>query len=292
MILFHPSNFPTPPHSKPSHLSDITGDSRVPSTARVFESIVREDRSVLDLMTADYTFVNERLAAHYGIPNIYGPEFRRVTLGAELDARRGLLGKGSVLMTTSLTTRTSPVARGKWVLMNILGTLAPEPPPSVPELEQEVENGQEIAGAVSIRSRMEEHRGNPVCSSCHRIMDPIGFALENFDGIGMWRTRDGEEPVIASGTFVDGTEFEGPSELREVLMKYSEQFVRTITEKLLVYAVGRAVDYNDMPAVRSIVREAASDDYRFSSIVLGIVNNDLFQRNMKVEPTEQIVTRD
>ena len=257
-------------------------------TEMFFDSIVREDRSVLDLMTADYTFVNERLARHYGIPGVYGPEFQRVTLGEEFDARRGLLGKGSILLTTSDAGRTSPVIRGKWILMNILGTLPPEPPPNVPLLEEEVENGQVVTSTQSMRSRMEQHRANPACASCHMIMDPIGFGLENFDGIGMWRSREGEEPVNATGTFVDGTRFEGPSQLRAVLMKYSDQFVRTLTEKLLIFAVGRSVDYNDMPALRSIVREAEAEDYRFSAIVLGIINSDLFRLNTKLEQTEEV----
>ena len=261
-------------------------------TEMFFESIVREDRSVMDLMTADYTFVNERLAQHYGIPNVHGPEFQRVTLTGEFDGRRGLLGKGAWLTTTSEPSRTSPVIRGKWVLMNLLGTLPPEPPADVPQLEEQVENGTVVEGELTIRARMEQHRQNPVCASCHQIMDPIGFALENFDGIGMWRTAEVGQPVIASGTFVDGTEFDGVSELREVLMRYSEQFARTLTEKLLIYAVGRTVDYNDMPAIRSIVSEAANDGYRFSAIVSGIVNNDLFRMNMKVDETGQVATRE
>jgi hypothetical protein len=250
-----------------------------------FGSIAREDRSVLDLLTADYTFVNERLAKYYGIPNIYGPGFRRVTLGPELDARRGLLGKGAVLLTTSLANRTSPVARGKWVMMNLLGTQAPEPPPNVPELKttSKQQNGQEGAETVSARNRMEAHRSNPVCASCHKIMEPIGFALENFDATGAWRTLDANDPIEVSGIFVDGTPMNGVAGLRTVLMKYSDQFVRTVAEKLLVYAVGRDVDYYDMPALRSIVKNAARDDYRFSSIVLNIINSDLFQRSTKVE---------
>ena len=261
-------------------------------TEMFFDSIVREDRSVLDLMTADYTFLNERLARHYGIPGVYGPEFQRVTLGEEFDVRRGLLGKGSILLTTSDAARTAPVIRGKWVLMNILGTLPPEPPPNVPLLEEQVENGQVVQSSQSMRTRMEQHRANPVCASCHRIMDPIGFGLENFDGIGMWRTREGDEAVNASATFVDGTPFNGPSELREVLMKYSEQFARTLTEKLLIFAVGRNVDYEDMPAIRSIVRDAADQDYSFSSIVMGIVNSDQFRLNTKMEQTGQVALRD
>jgi hypothetical protein len=250
-----------------------------------FESIVREDRNVIDLLTADYTFVNERLAKHYGIPNIYGPAFRRVTLGPEFDARRGLLGKGAILTATSLTNRTSPVARGKWVLMNILGTIPPDPPANVPELETSGKqaNGAEAADDVPVRVRMEAHRSNAVCASCHRIMDPIGFALESFDGVGTWRTRDGHHPVDNSGVFVDGTKLDGVSSLRGVLLQYSGQFVQTFTEKLLIYALGRDIDYRDMPALRSIVQQASRNEHRFSSIVMAIVNSDLFQRNMRVE---------
>jgi hypothetical protein len=258
-------------------------------TELFFDSIAREDRSLPELLTADYTFVNERLAKHYGIPNIYGAGFRRVTLGPELDVRRGLLGKGAILLATSLTNRTSPVARGKWVMMNLLGTQAPDPPPNVPQLKttSTQQNGQEGAETVSARKRMEAHRSNPVCASCHKIMEPIGFALENFDATAAWRSRDASDPIDASGLFVDGTPMNGVKDLRNVLMKYSDQFVRTVTEKLLVYALGRDVDYSDMPALRAIVRNAARDDYRFSSIVLNIINSDLFQRSTKVEQAAQ-----
>jgi hypothetical protein len=250
-----------------------------------FDSVVREDRSVMNLLTADYTFVNERLAKHYRIPNIYGAGFRRVTLGPELDARRGLLGKGAILLMTSLTNRTSPVARGNWVITNLLGSRAPDPPPNVPELKptSKQQNGQEGAETLSARERMEAHRSNAVCASCHKIMDPIGFALENFDATGAWRTWDANEPIDPSGIFADGTPMNGVTDLRNVLMKYSDQFVRTVIEKLLVYAVGRDVNHYDMPALRSIVKSAARDDYRFSSIVLNIINSDLFQRSTKVE---------
>jgi hypothetical protein len=250
-----------------------------------FDSVVREDRSVMNLLTADYTFVNERLAKHYRIPNIYGAGFRRVTLGPELDARRGLLGKGAILLMTSLTNRTSPVARGNWVITNLLGSRAPDPPPNVPELKptSKQQNGQEGAETLSARERMEAHRSNAVCASCHKIMDPIGFALENFDATGAWRTWDANEPIDPSGIFADGTPMNGVTDLRNVLMKYSDQFARTVIEKLLVYAVGRDVNHYDMPALRSIVKSAARDDYRFSSIVLNIINSDLFQRSTKVE---------
>ena len=202
-------------------------------TEMFFGSIVHEDRNVLDLLTANYTFVNERLARHYGIPNIYGSEFRRVTLSAD-NPRRGLLGQGSILTATSLATRTSPVLRGKWILENILGTPPPEPPPNVPALKENskpTDIGIETVETPSVRQRMEEHRANPVCASCHKMMDPIGFSLENFDAVGQWRTRDGRSPIDASGQLVDGTKVDGPEALRQALLVYSEQFVRTVTEK-------------------------------------------------------------
>ena len=244
-----------------------------------FESIVREDRSVLDLLNADYTFVNERLAAHYGIPHVYGSQFRRVKLEGDLDVRRGLLGKGSVLLATSVADRTSPVQRGKWVLMNILGTIPPDPPPNVPPLK--TADGANAGADQTMRQRMEQHRANPACASCHRMFDPIGFALENFDGIAKWRTTEFGHKVDASAQLTDGTRLNGVVELRQALLRYSPQFVRTLTEKLLTYALGRGVDYPDMPVVRSIVREAAANNNRFSSLVLGIVNSDPFQMNRK-----------
>jgi hypothetical protein len=244
-------------------------------TEMFFESIIREDRSVLDLLTADYTFVNERLARHYGIPNVYGSQFRRVTLGG--DERRGLLGQGSVLMVTSYATRTSPVLRGKWILENILGTPPPDPPANVPPLKESTAASAANIEFPSVRQRMEEHRSNPACASCHRIMDPIGFSLENFDAVGKWRTRDGRTAIDASGQLADGTQLKGPASLRQSLMIYSEQFTRTITEKLLTYALGRGTDYYDMPAVRSIVRDAAGRNYSFSSLIAGIVKSAPFQ---------------
>jgi hypothetical protein len=243
-----------------------------------FESMIREDRSVVDLLTADYTFVNDRLAQHYGIPNVYGSQFRRVTLGAD-SPRRGLLGQGSVLTVTSLPTRTSPVARGKWILENILGTPPPKPPPNVPPLDDTAKAAS--TELLSLRKRMESHRTNPACAACHRIMDPIGFSLENFDGIGKWRTRDGSSRIDASGELTDGTKVDGPASLRQALMPYSNQFVRTVTEKLLTYGLGRGLQYQDMPVVRSIVREAARDKYRFSSLIFGIVKSAPFQMSTK-----------
>ena len=240
-----------------------------------FESIMREDRNVLDLMTADYTFVNERLARHYGIPNVYGSHFRRVTLGD--DARKGLLGKGGVLMVTSHTDRTSPVSRGKWVLENLLGTPPPAPPPNVPPFPDNAGNQK----PRSVRERMEQHRGNPTCAACHKLMDPLGFALENFDAVGKWRTRDADNPIDASGQLTDGTQIDGVVSLRLALSKRPGVFVGTLAEKLLTYALGRGVDYHDTPAVRAIVRAAGQRNYRFSSIVVGIVESSPFLLRMK-----------
>jgi hypothetical protein len=248
-------------------------------TEMLFESVVREDRNIVDLLNADYTFVNERLARHYGIPNVYGSHFRRVSLGTD-SPRRGLLGQGSFLLATSLATRTSPVLRGKWILENILGTPPPEPPPNVPALKENTrpsDKSPEAVESLSVRQRMEQHRTNAACVSCHRMMDPIGFALENFDGIGQWRTRDGAIPIEASGELNDGTKIDGPAGLRHALLNYSEQYMRTVTEKLLTYALGRGVEHYDMPVIRSIVRDAARTDYRFSSLVLGIVKSPPFQ---------------
>jgi hypothetical protein len=246
-----------------------------------FESIVREDRSVLDLLTADYTFVNERLAKHYGIPNIYGPRFRRVTLPAELDMRRGLLGKGALLTVTSAAARTSPVTRGKWFLQTFLGVSPPDPPPNVPVLAEKPPDTTGNAKAPTLRQAMEAHRRNPVCASCHQIFEPMGMALENFDAVGAWRTEDAGVPVDATGVMPDGTKLDGVGSLRGALERYSDQFARVVTEKLLIYALGRGVEYQDMPVVRSIAREAAADRYRFSSLVSAIVKSDPFRRNMK-----------
>ena len=237
------------------------------------ESILREDRSVLDLMTADHTFVNERLALHYGIPNIRGERYRRVTLA---DSNRwGLLGKGGVLMTTSYANRTAPVLRGAWILENILGTPPAAPPPDVEGFKENKEGEK----ALSVREIMEQHRSKPSCNACHGIMDPLGFALENFDAIGEWRWQDrwAGTPIDASGQLSDGTAVSGPQDLRKALLRRPEQFVQTMTEKLMTYALGRSVEYFDMPAIRTIVRDAARENYRFSSIVMGIVKSPPFQ---------------
>jgi hypothetical protein len=248
-------------------------------TELFFESIVQDDRSVLDLMTADYTFLNERLARHYGIPYVYGSHFRRVTLTDK--TRWGLLGKSSTLMVSSHTDRTSPVVRGKWVLDNLLGAPPPPPPPDVPPLN---ESNQREGRVLTMRERMAEHRANPPCAGCHQMMDPIGLSLENYDAVGAWRDREsgGSSAVIdASGTLLDGTKITGPVELREALMRKPGIFAGTVTEKLLIYALGRGLSPHDMPAVRRIVRSAAADDYRFSQLILGVVNSDAFRLRAK-----------
>jgi hypothetical protein len=245
----------------------------VRETELFFGSILREDRSLLDLLNADYTFVNERLARHYGIPNVYGSHFRRVSLGPD-SVRAGLLGQGSILTLTSYATRTSPVVRGKWVLENILGAPPPPPPPNVPALKEAGEGGK----ILSMRERMAQHRANPVCASCHARMDPLGFALENFDAIGRWRGRDESGTAIdASGVLPDGTKLAGASGLRSVLTARGDQFVTTLTEKLLTYAVGREIGPQDAPAVRAIVRRSAADHQRLSSVIQGIVASTPFQ---------------
>ena len=244
-------------------------------TELLFDSILHEDRSVLDLLDADYTFVNERLAKHYGISGVYGPDFRRVLV--PIDARRGLLGQGSMLLVTSNANRTSPVQRGKWILQNLLGSPPPLPPPNVPPLKENTGD----ASATSVRDRMEQHRANPVCAACHKIMDPIGLALENFDGVGAWRDKDSGFKIDASGQLVDGTKVNGPASLRKALLDRPEAFVGTLTEKLLMYGIGRETHDYDMPVVRAVMHEAAPDRYRFSGLVLGIVKSAPFQMKMK-----------
>jgi mono/diheme cytochrome c family protein len=241
-------------------------------TELFFDSIVREDRSAFDLLRADYTFVNERLATHYGIPNIKGNHFRRVTFGPE-SKRRGLLGQGSILTVTSYPDRTSPVIRGKWILENLLGTPPPPPIPNVPPLR-----ATDTSGVVlPMRQRMERHRSNPVCASCHAMMDPLGLSLENFDAIGRYRTLgESSAPIDATGSSPDGKRFEGPDGLRSLLMQ-SDRFVSTLTEKMMTYALGRGVEYYDAPAVRAILRDAARDDYRLSSLIVGIVQSAPFR---------------
>ena len=241
-------------------------------------SIVREDRSIFDLLDADYTYLNQRLAEHYGIPNVYGSQFRRVTITDP--NRRGLLGQGSILTVTSYPNRTSVVQRGKWVLENLLGNPPPPPPPNVPALEA-ISSGK----TMTMREQMQAHRANPICSSCHSRMDPIGFALENYDGVGRWRDTDRGLPIDPSGVLPDGTPFSGPAGLRQVLMtRFKDTFVHNSTEKLMTYALGRGVEYYDQPAVRTIMRNAAKDNYRISSLVFGIVNSVPFQMRRVTQP--------
>jgi hypothetical protein len=233
---------------------------------------MREDRSVLDLLRANYTFVNERLAKHYGIPNVYGSRFRRITFGED-SVRGGLLRQGSILTVTSYATRTSPVIRGKWILANILGAPPPPPLPFVPALKESGGAGK----ALSMRERMAEHRSNPACSGCHKLMDPVGFSLENYDAVGRWRTAEENKPIDASGGLPDGSKFEGVSGLEQAVLSRPEVFATTFTDKLLTYALGRGVEYYDAPAVRKIVREARAKNFRFSSFIMGIVSSTPFQ---------------
>jgi hypothetical protein len=233
-------------------------------------SVIREKRSVLELLTADYTFVNERLALHYGIPNIFGSHFRRVS-GID-ETRRGLLGKGGILLVTSHADRTAPVVRGKWILDNLVGSPPPPPPPEVPALPE-----APAARPLTMRARMEQHRANPVCANCHKVMDPMGLALENFDAVGAWRTDDGGLPLDTSGQLPDGTKIEGVIGLRETLLKQPDVFVTTVAEKLLTYALGRGLEPEDMPAVRAIVRQSEKDGYRFTSLIEGVVSSTPFR---------------
>jgi hypothetical protein len=241
-------------------------------TELFFDSIVREDRSVLDLLTADYTFANERIARHYGIPNVTGPAFRRVTVP---EYRRGILGHGSILISTSVADRTSPVMRGKWVMEVLLGSPPPPPPPDVPAFEA---TKAAVGGKLlSVRERMEEHRRNPACASCHRVIDPLGLALDNFDVTGKWRIKDNEVPIDASGDLYDGTKMEGPAGLRAALLKHQDVVLLSFTERLMTYALGRRLEASDMPTVRAIVKNAAREGNRMSAFVLGVVRSAAFQ---------------
>jgi hypothetical protein len=248
-------------------------------TELFFGSIVREDRNVFDLLTADYTFVNERLAKHYGIPGINGSDFRRVP--SPSPARRGLFGQGSFLMVTSAVNRTSPVTRGAWILENLLGSPPPLPPPNVPPLPENPTGQGTKTAALSVRDRMEQHRANQPCKGCHQIMDPIGLSLENFDGVGRWRTEDSGARIDTAGQLVDGTTLDGVESLRTALLRYPDAFAQTITEKLMMYATGRATHYYDMPAIRTAARDAAKNGYRFSALVTAIVSSDPFQLRVK-----------
>jgi hypothetical protein len=253
-------------------------------TELFFDDIVREDRPILDLFTANYTFVDERLAAHYRIPNVVGPEFRKVTYPD--GRRRGLLGHGSILTQTSHADRTSPLLRGKWVMEVMLGTPPPPPPPDVPDLEAtaEAEDGR----LRTVRERMEQHRASPACASCHKMIDPIGLALENFDVTGAWRIKDNGMPVDAASALYDGTPLTGPEDLRQALLKRSTSLVRTFAENLATYALGRRLEYADMPLVRAVVRDAQAHDYRFSSFVLGIAKSPAFRMKAADVETEGV----
>jgi hypothetical protein len=251
-----------------------------------FDSLVRDDRPVLDLLNADYSFVNERLAKHYGIPNITGSAFRRVPLP---EHRRGILGQGSILTLTSVADRTSPVLRGKWVMEVLLGTPPPPPPPNVPALDDSVK--ADVGGKrLTTRERMEEHRKNPTCNSCHRVIDPLGLALENFDVTGAWRIKDNEAPIDSVGDLYDGTKMSGPEGLRQALMKHSDMVLRSFTENLLTYAIGRRVEYADMPTVRAIIRDAAKNDNKMSSFILGVVNSAAFRMAKAETPAKALST--
>ena len=240
-------------------------------TELLFENVQSEDRSVFDLVKADYTFLNERLAKHYRIPHIYGSRFRRVSLTPE-SRRGGLLRHGSILTVTSYATRTSPVLRGHWILKNLIGAPPGPPPSDVPALKEVT-----VSDSLSVRDRLSEHRANAACASCHNLMDPLGFALENFDAVGRWRDLEGDHPIDASGEFANGTKFTDVSGLEAELLQRPELFVRTMAEKLLTFALGRGIESSDGPALRRVVRDAAVSNYRFSSVIIGIVKSEPFQ---------------
>ena len=263
------------------HFDDNLRQAFERETKLFVESIIRENRSVLDLLDADYTFLNGRLAKHYGIPGVSGERFRRVSLPAD-SVRRGLLGQGSILTGTSRANRTSPVIRGKWILENILGTPPPPPPPNVPDLVEE----RDPRKVLPMREQMAAHRANPVCASCHAQMDQLGLALENFDAIGEWREIYASGLSIdASAALPDGTTFNGPTQLRTLLLSHSEEFLTTVTDRLLTYALGRGLEATDAPAVRQIKREAARENHRFASLIQGVVTSTPFQMRMAQERT-------
>jgi hypothetical protein len=249
-----------------------------------FAAVVQEDRSILELLDGNFTYVNERLAKQYGIPNIYGPRFRRVTLPPSLDMRRGLLGKGALMTVTSMPARTSPVIRGKWYLTTFLGVLPPDPPPDVPAFNERKQDTTGNTRPPTMREALLAHRVNPTCSSCHQIFEPMGLALENFDAVGSWRTLDEGQPIDASGVLPDGTKVSGVIELRHSLReRYADQFAQVVAEKLLTYAIGRGTEYQDMPMIRRIAGDAQKTNYRFSSLVMTIVKSDMFRMNQKVK---------
>jgi hypothetical protein len=265
---------------------DTLAQSMIRETELFFDSVVREDRSVLDLLTADYSFVNERLAKHYGIPNVTGNQFRRVQMPAY---RHGLLGQGSILVSTSVADRTSPVLRGKWIMDVLLGTPPPPPPPDVPALDDSVK-ANEGGTMLSTRQRMEQHRKNPTCNACHRFIDPIGLSLENFDATGAWRIKDNEVPVDVVGDLYDGTKINGPDGIRDALLRHQDMVLRSFAENLMTYAIGRRVEYSDMPAVRVIVRDAAKSGNRMSAFILGVVNSQAFRMAKTEGPAKTLVT--
>ena len=236
-----------------------------------FDSIVHEDHSILDVLTANYTFVDETLAKHYGIPDVLGTRFRRVEVTDE--RRKGLLGQGSILTLTSVANRTSPVQRGKWVMITLLGSPPPPPPPNVPPVKENEENQKQ----QSVREKMESHRQNEPCRSCHQLMDPIGLALENYDAIGQWRTKDAGSPVDANGKMYDGTPLDGPVTLRKAVLNHSDAYIGTFTERLLSYALGRVLDHRDMPMLRGIQHDAAQNGNRFSAFVFAVAKSAPFQ---------------
>ncbi len=256
-----------------------------------FDSILREGHTAIDLLTADYTFVNDRLAKHYGIPGIQGSYFRRVELGDGFENRHGLLGKASILTTSSQPGRTSPSIRGDWILSHLIGVPPPPPPPSVPELEASEDDFSAEAGTPTLRQMLERHRDNPACTSCHLLMDPFGFAMEPFDAIGRYRTQENGQPINASDVMYDGTPINGPADLRAFMVKLSDQFVLNLSEKLLTYAVGRGMTYRDMPIVRQVVRDAAAEDYRLDAMITAVVKSNAFRMNTKTGQSTQL-TRD
>jgi Protein of unknown function (DUF1592)/Protein of unknown function (DUF1588)/Protein of unknown function (DUF1587)/Protein of unknown function (DUF1585)/Protein of unknown function (DUF1595) len=246
-----------------------------------FASMVTENRSALDLLTAKYTFVNERLALFYGIPDVRGSYFRRVDLDDSQSARWGLLGKGALMTITAQPGRTSPVVRGNWVLRTMLGSPAPDPPADVPTLKAHPVDPAGNASAPTMREQLEQHHANPVCASCHKIMEPVGFALEPYDAVGHWRTLDGTHPIDAHSQLYDGTKVDGPAGIRDFLLRHQDQYLRNVTQALMTYALGRGIEYDDMPMVRSVLHSAAHDDYRFNSLIEAIVTSDLFRMNVK-----------